>query len=54
MSYLLDKSDIYISMKKSGLNIHLETIEKLKEFKPSGVTWDYFLLELLKAWIAKG
>lgn len=42
-------------MRKSGLNLHLQTIEKLKNSKPCGVTWDYFLLELLKAWLsAKG
>lgn len=40
-------------MKKSGLNLHLETIEKLRDFKPSGVTWDYFLLDLLKNWLVK-
>lgn len=40
-------------MKKSGLNLHLETIEKLRDFKPSGVTWDYFLLDLLKNWLTK-
>jgi len=38
-------------MKKSGLNLHLETIAKLKEHKPKGVSWDYFLLQLLEAWL---
>lgn len=40
-------------MKKTGLNLHLETVEKLRDFKPSGVTWDYFLLDLLKNWLAR-
>lgn len=40
-------------MKKTGLNLHLETVEKLRNFKPGGVTWDYFLLDLLKNWLAR-
>jgi hypothetical protein len=46
--------NIYFMREKIGLSLHVKSVEKLKEFKPSGMTWDYFLLELLKAWLAKG
>ena len=31
---------------KSGITVDTETLEVLKQDKPDGVTWDYYLTEI--------
>jgi len=34
---------------RRNLKLHSEAFERLKEQKPDGVTWDYYLLSMLEA-----